>query len=340
MNKQSLDNSLKNLKLTLPKYAKKREKVFNKDFSIPRLNEYDNLIVKDYNITQLKQMCGEYKILKSGKKDELINKIYKYLYFSNKIVNIQKVYRLFLVKVYNNYHGPAFKNRKLCVNETDFLTLEDISDIPYAQFFSYKDSDGMIYGFNISSLYEYLFKKDNKLNPYTRGEIPKNTISDIRRLIKLSKIMNINMEIKIKDDIICPKKTFELKVVDIFNKIDELGNYSNYLWFYRLDKNCLIRYIRELYDIWTYRLQLSNTVKRNVCPRGDPFRNINLYNILNHDVFILKKIISSVMEEFVTSGTSAESKSLGAIYVLTALTLVSAEAATAMPWLYHSVVPL
>jgi len=340
MNKQSLDNSLKNLKLKLPIYNKKKIKVFNKDFSILKFNEYNDLIIKDYNVAQLKQMCGEYKILKSGKKDELIDKIYKYLYFSNKIVNIQKIYRLFLVKVYNKSHGPAFKNRKLCVNETDFLTLEDISEIPYSQFFSYKDMDGMIYGFNISSLYEYLFKKDNKSNPYTRGNIPKNTISDIRRLIKLSKIMNIDMEIKIKDDIICPKKTFELKVIDIFNKIDELGNYSDYLWFYRLDKNNLIRYIRELYDIWSYRLQLTNTIKRNVCPRGDPFRNINLYNILNHDVFILKKIISSVLEEFVTSGINTESRSLGAIYVLTALTLVSHEAATAMPWLYHSVMPI
>ena len=60
------------------------------------------------------------------------------------------------------------------------------------------------------------------------------------------------------------KKTFELKVIDIFNKIDELGNYSDYLWFYRLDKNSLIRYIRELYDIWSYRLQLTSTIKRNV----------------------------------------------------------------------------
>ena len=245
-----------------------------------------------------------------------------------------------MTKVYNKSHGPAFNNRKLCINETDFLTLEDISEIPYSQFFSYKDIDGMIYGFNISSLYEYLFKKNNKSNPYTRGNIPKNTISDIRRLINLSKIMKIDMEIKIKDDILCPKKKFELKVVDIFNKIDELGNYSDYLWFYRLDKNNLIRYIRELYDIWSYRLQLTSTTKINVCPRGDPFRNINLYNILNHDVFILKKIISSVIEEFVTSGINTESCSLGAIYVLTALTLVSPEAATAMPWLYHSVIPI
>ena len=59
------------------------------------------------------------------------------------------VHLLYIVNIYNKAHGPAHKNRKLCVNETDFLSLENLSDIPQTQFFSYKENDGFIYGYDI-----------------------------------------------------------------------------------------------------------------------------------------------------------------------------------------------
>jgi hypothetical protein len=131
-----------------------------------------------------------------------------------------------------------------------------------------------------------------------------------------------------------------LNVISTFHKIDELGNYTDYKWFYDLEKQHLVRYIRELHDIWNYRLQLSSNVKHSISPNGDPFRSINLYNVLNYDRFLLKKSILNVINTFVNSGLDNEAKSLGAIYVLTALTLVSSNAAVSMPWLYHSVIPL
>ncbi len=342
MSKCKLNNSnkiLRELSLNIPK-NKTSKKVFNKDFKIPKFHEYDKLITNDYKIVQLKQICGEYGILKNGKKEDLIEKIYRYLYFSNKIINIQKMVRAKIAKLYINYRGPGYLNRNICVNQTDFYTLEEIKDISPSQFYSYKDVDNFVYAFNILSLYEYVFKKNGKLNPYNRAVIPKNVISDMGRMIRLCKILNIDIDIKIKQEIISPNKAFELRVISLFNKIDELGNYSDYNWFYKLEKHNLVRFIRELYDIWMYRLQLSNSIKRNICPRGDPFRNTNLYNILNLDVFILKKLIISVMEEFVHYGNDNESKSLGAIYILTALTLVSHDAASSLPWLYHSVMPI
>ena len=52
--------------------------------------------------------------------------------------------RKHIVKLYNNSHGPGYKNIQLCVNETDFLTLEPLKDIPSSQFFSFKENDGII----------------------------------------------------------------------------------------------------------------------------------------------------------------------------------------------------
>jgi hypothetical protein len=45
-----------------------------------------------------------------------------------------------------------------------------------------------------------------------------------------------------------------------------------------------------------------------------------------------------LIHTFVTSGINRDSQSLGAYYVLSALTLVSQPAQAAMPWLYESVV--
>ena len=164
MTKYSQDNALKKYTVSIPKSINKKVKIFNKDFEIPKFKEYDKMVTNDYNVPQLKLICTQYNILKTGKKDELVNKIYKYLYLSNKILNIQKVARLYLVNLYKKHHGPAYLDKSLCVNETDFIRKE--SEKP--QFFSYKDNDGMIYGFNVSSLYEYIFKKKIKQPIYTK----------------------------------------------------------------------------------------------------------------------------------------------------------------------------
>jgi hypothetical protein len=52
---------------------------------------------------------------------------------------------------------------------------------------------------------------------------------------------------------------------------------------------------------------------------------------------IVRKIVLEVLEKIVNSGIDKDSKSLGAYYVLGALTMVNQEAATALPWLYQSV---
>jgi hypothetical protein len=44
-----------------------------------------------------------------------------------------------------------------------------------------------------------------------------------------------------------------------------------------------------------------------------------------------------VLEKMVNTGANRDSKCLGAYYVLGALTLVSTDAASALPWLYQAV---
>ena len=92
-------------------------------------------------------------------------------------------------------------------------------------------------------------------------------------------------------------------------------------------------------DIWSYRAQLSLEIKRNICPPlGNPFQRLqHITQLQNIEFSELKKIVLVILEKFLNSGVDQDSKSLGAYYVLAALTLVNEDAAIALPWLYQSV---
>ena len=54
---------------------------------------------------------------------------------------------------------------------------------------------------------------------------------------------------------------------------------------------------------------------------------------------VLQRRLLDIMEIFVTSGEDKDGRALGTYYVLGALTIVSGEAASALPWLYESFIP-
>jgi len=53
---------------------------------------------------------------------------------------------------------------------------------------------------------------------------------------------------------------------------------------------------------------------------------------------MLRTNILNIFENLISKSPSRENQSLGAYYILSALTLVSQSAAAAYPWLYESVV--
>jgi hypothetical protein len=321
---------------------KKPLKINDENIIIPNINNYNELTKYNYNLSQLKSFAKNYKLKISGNKNELLTRIYCYLYFSLYISKIQKIFRGRIVRKYITLHGPAYKNRKLCTNSCDFVTMEPIEEINFHQFISYKDEDGFIYGFDIISLHNLYFKS-NKIvkNPYNRNLLPISIFKSIKTLLILGKILKIHINLHFEDDTenVSSEKAIELRVLTLFQNIDALGNYTVPQWFLSLNRNNLIKFVRELNDIWNYRAQLSQEVKRNICPpNGDPFRNLSIpYIHTEINMCNVRKVILEVLEKFVNNGVDKDSKSLGAYYVLGALTLVNHEAAMSLPWLFQSV---
>ena len=106
-----------------------------------------------------------------------------------------------------------------------------------------------------------------------------------------------------------------------------------------LDQRLLVKFIFELNDIWSYRANLNDETKRNICPNyRDLFRMMFFTDIRVAPMMTLYEISLDIMESLVRSGTNNDFRSLGANYILCALTLVNIETAIALPWLYESVI--
>jgi hypothetical protein len=322
--------------------VKKTTKVADDNIKCPTIKTFDQLIYFNYSVAQLKNFAKYYKLKISGNKKQLSIRLYIYLYLSYYVIKIQKVFRRMLVTKYKKLHGPASLNRKMCTNTDDFVSMEPIEEINFHQFISYQDIDQFIYGFDITSLHNLFLKSGDEIrNPYNRNKIPEFVFKNIRGLIRIGKILKISINLLFEDDTkkLSNEKTIELRTRALFQNIDALGNYSDAKWFIALNRTQLIKFIRELMDIWNYRAQLSDETKRCICPQaGNPFRRLSIQYInTEENLWNVKNVIIEVLEKLVNSGIDKDSKSLGAYYVLGALTMVNPDAATSLPWLFQSV---
>lgn len=326
-------------------FSKKQENNNNSGDTIyiPNFAEADYLCKYKYNLQELKTIAKTYKLKVTGNKSQLISRIYAFLFLSNLSVRIQKRIRGYLQRKYDSYHGPALRKRDLCTNNFDFLSMEELTNIPQNQFFSFKDDDGFIYGFDLVSLYNLIYKSNGVVkNPFNQQPMGAKVIENFRTLLRLSRVLKIKISTEIVDITkeVTNKKSLELRCLSLFQNIDALGNYSNPEWFLTLNRTQMIKFLRELVDIWAYRAPLTMDTKREICPpSGNPFSRVPNFHILQtmENIDDLRKIILGVMEKFVNSGINNDSKCLGAFYILGAITLVNLDAAIALPWLYQAV---
>ena len=357
----AVKNNILEYYFNLPIKSKKAFiKLVSEDFSVPDYKAYNDLLTINYSVSQLKLIAKYHKLKTTGNKEYLKKRLYNYLYFSYAIIIIQKSVRYNLTKKYIKLHGPGFYNKTLCSNDIDFCTLDNLNNIPYNQFISFKDDNDHIYGFDILSLYNLFMKvtKNNKTrtsselnsasstllnvqNPFTNIFFSYNVLKQLLEYIRLSNLLKIHIDLNY-DDLahLSINKQAEMKILTLFQRIDSLGNYTNIKWFLELDKYGLIRFIRELVDIWNYRANLSQETRREIVPpRGNPFydEHINVNNLPQYNFTQIRKYSIAIIDLMINKGINENSCLLGSYYVLCALTMVSNDAASTLPWLYEAV---
>lgn len=312
---------------------------------MPTMTTYFMLLEYNYTHSSLTYYSRNYGTKISGTKKELTSRLFTHLYFASFIVKIQKRARGYLIRLFNKkLHGPACFKRSLCVNDSDFLTMEELNTIPPMRFFSYEDIDGFVYGFDMISLHNLIAKSSpsNALrNPYNRNAIPKEALEQFAKLVHMGKVLKMGISLELEPiNSNSVEETLSFRTLDLFQLINALGNYSDPQWFNELDKPRLLRLLRELFDIWHYRLHISHQTKCAICPpHGSPFSNFSSLMLSlreEQNVNIIKNSILNILFKLVNTGIDRDNKCLGAYYVLGALTLVNDSAAQALPWLHQS----
>lgn len=287
-----------------------------------------------HTIPQLKEICKHHKLKVSGNKTQLVERINKHLKETTSAIKIQRIYRNYLVRQYNYYKGYHLKTK--CTNETDFYSLDELSEVQYEQFFAFKDVSGHVYGWDIASLWNLLVRTkpgEKLVNPYNCQPFPNEMWASLKNVFKLTKILKINVKFNVDVDE-SYMNSFESKLLSTFQHINSLGNYTDHNWVIQLNSSQLHRFLKELTDIWMYRAGLDITTRNLICYHY-PFIEYNL-NLIDFNE--LREIALTTIINLVYKGQTAEYQQLGAMYVLTALTIVSTDAANSLPWLYSSVV--
>ena len=144
-------------------------------------------------LDELKHIAKMHNLKFSGTKSVLADRINVLFQSTKPAVKIQARFRGWVLRESLKLRGPALKKRSMCVNDTDFITMDPINEIPIDLFYSYKDSKDFIYGFNLSSLIQVL-KKNLRMNekienPYTREAIDGKIIANMVRLYRFCFIM-------------------------------------------------------------------------------------------------------------------------------------------------------
>ena len=328
--------------------------------------EYEKMNTVKYSLADLRVLCSFYNIKKSGTKLELTQRLYNFLKQTYFISRIQRNFKHFLSRKYSKLCGPGYLHTSICVNDTDFYTFDKISNIKPMELFTYLDTDNKIYGFHIASIFHLIITSYPTItNPYNRNIISSSVIKNVYEKLIYGSLLGFRVSVKLDDDdngddinnnsgsstnasnnsghpAISREKQEELFVVDLFQHINTLGNYSDSEWFIALQREDLIRFIRNIYDIWYYRANLSQEMKERISPpHGNPFilRNahVNLSVISILTTAEIRTICISVIERMVCRGVSREDQCLGAFYVLATLTIVNQDARNALPWLYEAV---
>ena len=412
-----------------------------------------NLDLKRYKITDLKEAAKQCSVKITGTKPTLIERITTKYGRITKAIEIQKIFRGWLIRTIMKAKGPALKDRSLCTNETDCCTLEPLKEISIYDFYSYTDKSNFTYGFNITSLIEIYKRKRIIKNPYNREKLGSTRTKNIIKIfnanfslvptykneyepIKLNEqsnqnnqtrrytanhirnirergvnriyqqrsnnaLHNTNMsylqrssrmlrmemaELEEHSDLIVNERnsivsslinrvdndinrhlnnlmttlpsdiitrynnlqerqrtsTMNDRIRQLFLEIDSLGNYTNETWFVNLSFEQCKSLLRVLFEIWENR-GLTHQLKSRISPFKWPFDHIYERGFQNSESItmdIVKNDVITAIELMIFTGTDNDSRNIGAMHVLSALTLVSRDARSAIPWLYESVFPL
>lgn len=263
-----------------------------------------------YYIHRMKQQS-----MKEYKKNDYYQAVSKFIHSLERYKNINPI-----ILLQRRIREKKKNKYEKCSNNEDFYTFDPLSEIEEKYFFFYRDLNNLYWGFDIRSLQKVIDM--NGKNPYTTEVIPENIIGEVNNRLTSLKTKNeyTNIEETILKD---RKESIKQKVVDLFSDIEYDGYSCQINWFYELSGRRLKELYKQLEDIWNYRAQLSNDIKKNICPPDGnifttPVAEVYQYNCKED----LQELILHNILKF-KNAISPSDKKLGYMFFLIGLSTVS-----------------
>ncbi len=307
-----------------------------------------------FNTLNLNNPKENYNFLKSYElKRKLIN-FFERIKYAEKY---EHIYRKIQIKIKNNFNlkkrlkiltlqGPCYFNREIINNQDDFYTLDSIDEIPNKFLFSFLDTNGFYYAYDIRSLKKLLATNSSSIfnskannnsvvNPYSTNLIIKNVITRINRMINILELKGENLEMN-DDLILSNEQKKKARIIKIFGIIDMFGYQTNVNWLSEMNSKDLKKLYRMMEDIWNYRSDLSDYAKLEIIPSEltVPLFYIPVEYVLKlNDSAVILDIIMTVFERLVSESENEVNCSLGALYVLTGIASICKDAGKVYPHL-------
>ena len=341
-------------------------------YSLSKINaslEYYKLIKQTHTNENSKFLQAIYNIDKLKSFFDILLKANQFL---PQLIKLQRFIKKTLILYNKRLRGPAYINRSLCVNESDFFTLDEVKDIPNNDFVSFSDEKEFIYGFHIDSITQLLFKSDEtyfeQFNKKIKNKyiIINNTKIKVcyQQFIKLlynhyNKIKIINpytrfiIDSKIKLNIIklYAKKEYSsnkvetiVEIVDIktavknkcltlFQKIDFHGYQTDINWLYDQNQTVLKIFYKKLALLWNFEFGLNSEARYKISKTNNLFINLHDIMISKTDRYTLLDKILEPVTAIVSNGETDSDKQSGCIIILYALAFINHRCILANPWL-------
>ena len=236
------------------------------------------------------------------------------------------------------FRGWNIRRRSKPNNIEDCGTLERLLEVRIEYYIQYQDTtDNLWYGFDIRTL-ESILESKHPVNPYNTKDLKSNNKLMANYAHKKSFILDSKRKMSHDSPKLTESQRFSQFAVRVFQKFDELGQYTDTEWFTTLSIEQLKHFYHLANDMFDYRAQLTDEMKKNIVKNGLIFHNFKstLSKFRNVHIRILQVEILREMERVVDEGVDKEFKILGMNLILSALVEVSHRASLALPHLVQS----
>jgi hypothetical protein len=223
----------------------------------------------------------------------------------------------------------------LATNEEEFASLEPLTAIPTPYVFTFVDLQHKLWVFDIRSLAASPRNGVALRNPYNRVSLEARVVARYEaRMLWLQRRGYCRIVYSPSADLTV-RQRWNHRILEVFLTLDSLGFIVNPAWFEELTPPQHMYFRYQLDDIWSRRVKpedreamLPGITERS----GGRLFTRRLFPGIGPDTTAAETL--QIIERLTTASPDKTLRTLGALYILAALTTVSEQAREAYPWLW------